>query len=69
MLDRVLTLKRIKALKCFFEGIRLDLVLNGIFICKPLIVKQHSSDVIFLFLSNYCFNKKYVTYFITMEYE
>lgn len=44
MLDRVFTFKRIKALKCFvFEVIRLDLLLNGIFICKPRIVKEHSS--------------------------
>lgn len=62
MLDRMFTFKRIKALKCFFwfffEGIRLDLVLNWIFICKPRIVKQHSSWHLFLFLSNCCLWQK-----------
>lgn len=61
MLDRVFTSKRIKALKFFlffFEGVRLDLVLNWIFICEPRIVKQHSSWHLFLFLSNHCLWQK-----------
>lgn len=59
MLDRVFTFKRIKALKCFvFEVIRLDLLLSWIFICKPRIVKEHSSWHLFLFLSNCCLWQK-----------